>query len=68
MPRKPRLYETRELIARLTAEGWVARPGKGDHLVFKHPQKPGRVTVDKGVKEVPVGTLRSIYRMAGWKW
>jgi predicted RNA binding protein YcfA (HicA-like mRNA interferase family) len=49
-------------------EGWVARSGRGDHVVFKHPEKPGRVTVDTGVKEIPIGTLRSIYRMAGWKW
>jgi hypothetical protein len=28
MARKPRLYQTRELIRRLQAEGWVARPGK----------------------------------------
>ena len=66
--RKLRLCETRELIRRLEAEGWVRRPGKGDHVVFRHPTKPGRVTVDTGVKEIPIGTLRSIYRMAGWGW
>jgi predicted RNA binding protein YcfA (HicA-like mRNA interferase family) len=68
MARKPRLYRTRDLIRRLEMEGWVARSGRGDHVVFKHPEKPGRVTVDTGVKEIPIGTLRSIYRMAGWKW
>jgi len=68
MARKPRLYATRDLLRQLEAEGWIRRPGKGDHVVFKHPTKPGRVTVDTGVKEIPIGTLRSIYRMAGWKW
>jgi predicted RNA binding protein YcfA (HicA-like mRNA interferase family) len=68
MARKPRLYETRRLIQRLESEGWVRRPGKGDHAVFTHPHKPGRVTVDTGVKEIPIGTLRSIYRMADWDW
>jgi predicted RNA binding protein YcfA (HicA-like mRNA interferase family) len=68
MARKPRLYQTRELIRRLQAEGWVARAGKGDHRIFRHPDRPGHVTVDTGVKEIPVGTLRSIYRMAGWEW
>jgi predicted RNA binding protein YcfA (HicA-like mRNA interferase family) len=68
MARKPRLYQTRDLIRHLEREGWVARPGKGDHVVFRHPQKPGRVTVDTEVKEVPIGTLRSIYRLAGWNW
>jgi predicted RNA binding protein YcfA (HicA-like mRNA interferase family) len=68
MARKPRLYETREVIRRLEAEGWRRRTGKGDHIVFKHPSIPGRVTVDAGVKEIPIGTLRSIYRLAGWEW
>lgn len=68
MARKPRLYATRDLLRQLEVEGWIRRPGKGDHVVFKHPTKPGRVTVDTGVKEIPIGTLRSIYRMAGWKW
>lgn len=68
MARKPRLYATRDLIRPLKAEGWRRRSGKGDHVVFKHPTRPGRVTVDTGVKEIPIGTLRSIYRMAGWEW
>jgi predicted RNA binding protein YcfA (HicA-like mRNA interferase family) len=68
MARKPRLYRTRDLVRRLEAEGWVARSGKGDHIVFRHSQKLGHVTVDTGVKEIPIGTLRSIYRMAGWEW
>lgn len=68
MARKPRLYRTRDLIRRLEAEGWGARGGRGDHVVFKHPEKPGRVTIDTGVKEIPIGTLRSIYRMARLEW
>jgi predicted RNA binding protein YcfA (HicA-like mRNA interferase family) len=67
MARSPRLYETRALIRQLERDGWVARPGKGDHVVFRHPRSPGRV-VDPGKKEIPIGTLRSIYRMAGWDW
>jgi hypothetical protein len=26
------------------------------------------ITVDMGMKEIPIGTLRSIYRKAGWRW
>ncbi|MDW8213738.1 MAG: type II toxin-antitoxin system HicA family toxin [Roseiflexaceae bacterium] len=33
-----------------------------------HPNKPGRVTVPHPKKDLPVGTLRSIYRQAGWSW
>lgn len=57
-----------EIIRRLEAEGWTRRPGKGDHVNFKKPGKPLMVTVDTGVREIPVGTLRNIFRAAGWKW
>ena len=61
--------KTRDVISRLLAEGWtVARKGPGDHVQYKHPRRPGRVTVDMGVRELPVGTMRSIYRQAGWEW
>nr|WP_301549700.1 type II toxin-antitoxin system HicA family toxin [Methylorubrum thiocyanatum] len=50
-------------------EGWiVARKGPGDHVQYKHPTKPGRVTLDTGRREQALGTLRSIYRQAGWEW
>ena len=60
---------TRGLMARLRREGWVvARKGPGDHVQFKHPDKPGRVTIDTGRREQAIGTLRSVYRQAGWTW
>jgi predicted RNA binding protein YcfA (HicA-like mRNA interferase family) len=57
----------REIVKRLLAEGWVERSGKGDHRNFV---KPGHavVTVDMGRREIPIGTLRSIYRAAKWPW
>jgi predicted RNA binding protein YcfA (HicA-like mRNA interferase family) len=52
---------------RLLNEGWfIARTGPGDHVQMKHPTKPGRVTLDMGVREIPIGTLRSVFRQAGW--
>jgi predicted RNA binding protein YcfA (HicA-like mRNA interferase family) len=59
----------RQIVRRLQDEGWVVkRRGPGDHVQFAHPTKPGKVTVDMGVREYPVGTLRSIFRQAGWDW
>ncbi|WP_336490645.1 type II toxin-antitoxin system HicA family toxin [Methylobacterium nigriterrae] len=56
-------------MAQLRDDGWsVVRKGPGDHVQFKHPTKPGKVTVDAGVREIPLGTLHSIYRQAGWDW
>ncbi len=57
----------KEVVKRLVAEGWSERKGKGDHRNFKKPGMP-TVTVDMGMREIPVGTLRSIYRAAGGKW
>jgi predicted RNA binding protein YcfA (HicA-like mRNA interferase family) len=69
MSRKDHSNKTREVVAKLTREGWyVARKGPGDHVQYKHDAKPGRVTVDSGEKEIPTGTLRSIYKQAGWDW
>ncbi len=60
---------TRDVLRQLRDEGWVvARNGPGDHVQLKHPDRSGRVTVDAGRLEIPTGTLRSIYRMAGWEW
>jgi predicted RNA binding protein YcfA (HicA-like mRNA interferase family) len=69
MGRSEHSAKTRDVIARLTAEGWyAARKGPGDHVQYKHPTRPGRVTIDTGAREQTTGTLRSIYRQAGWEW
>jgi predicted RNA binding protein YcfA (HicA-like mRNA interferase family) len=64
-----RTMKPSEIVRRLTADGWtVKRRGPGDHVQFVHPAKPGKVTVDMGVRDIPIGTLRSIFRQAGWNW
>jgi predicted RNA binding protein YcfA (HicA-like mRNA interferase family) len=69
MSRKDYSTKTRDVIAKLRQDGWsVARKGPGDHVQFQHPHKPGQVTLDAGARELPAGTLRSIYRQAGWEW
>ena len=32
------------------------------------PNRPGPVTVQHPRKDIPTGTLRNIYRQAGWPW
>ena len=57
--------KARDVIKRLEADGWYRVPSKGGHRQFKHPTKRGRVTVaGKLSKEVPRGTLKSIWRQA----
>ena len=57
-----------DLIRRLQAEGWVRVGGKGDHFKFKHPERAGHVVVPHPRKDLAPGTLRNIYRQAGWTW
>ena len=59
----------RDVERHLREEGWsIARKGPGDHVQYTHPHLPGRVTVDKGSRDIPTGTLRSIHLQAGWDW
>lgn len=58
---------SREIIKRLKKEGWFLVRVTGDHHQFKHPSKKGVVTVPHPRKDIPVGTLNSILRQAGWK-
>jgi len=59
---------SREIIKRLEAEGWALNHVKGSHYQFTHPVKSWKVTVPHPKKDLPVGTVRSIYRQLGWSW
>jgi predicted RNA binding protein YcfA (HicA-like mRNA interferase family) len=62
---KPTIETNRsKVVARLDREGWVARHG-GDHDVFKHPSKPGRIVVARH-RTLSVGAARVIAKAAGW--
>ncbi|WP_110988942.1 type II toxin-antitoxin system HicA family toxin [Acaryochloris thomasi] len=60
--------KSRDIIARLKQEGWVLVNVKGSHQQFKHHEHKNRVTVPHPKKDIPKGTLRSIYRQAEWPW
>ncbi len=58
-------YSSREVIRILKEDGWYEINCEGDHHQFKHPTKPGKVTVTDPVKDIPIRTLNSIARQAG---
>jgi predicted RNA binding protein YcfA (HicA-like mRNA interferase family) len=61
------MMKVSEVIRRLADDGWVQVATKGSHRQYKHPTKPGRVTVaGKPSDTVPPGTLASIFKQAGW--
>jgi len=58
--------KVRELIHRLRDDGWVHVRTRGSHRQFRHPVKPGIVTVaGRPGADLPVGTLRSALKQAG---
>ena len=54
-----------EFIKLLKQDGWRLDRVKGSHHQFRHPRKPGSVTVPHPRKDIPPGTLASMYRQAG---
>ena len=60
--------KVKDLIKRIEADGWVQARQRGSHRQFKHPTKPGTVTVSgKPNIEVPPGTLNNVLKQAGLK-
>ena len=58
---------SRDIIKALQAAGWYKVDQKGSHIQFKHPERPGRVTVPHPERDIPVGTLRSIEKQSSLK-
>lgn len=58
---------SRDVIKQIEADGWFRIAQAGSHVQFKHPTKPGRVTVPHPKRDLAIGTLRSIEKQAGLK-
>ncbi|MDQ2886343.1 MAG: type II toxin-antitoxin system HicA family toxin [Chloroflexota bacterium] len=57
--------KVRDVIKLIEAGGWYQVAMKGSHRQYKHPTKPGRVTVaGHPSKEVPPRTLSSILKQS----
>lgn len=61
-------YSSREILKMLKADGWYEVKCVGDHHQFKHPVKPGKVTVPHPRKDLTKATLKSIERQSGLKF
>jgi predicted RNA binding protein YcfA (HicA-like mRNA interferase family) len=57
--------DSREIIAKLRLDGWYEVGQTGSHKQFRHPSKPGRVTSPHPVKDMKIGTLKSIQAQSG---
>jgi len=57
-----------EILRMLHSDGWYLVATRGSHRQFKHPSKPGHVTVaGKPSHDLAPGTLNSILKQSGLK-
>jgi predicted RNA binding protein YcfA (HicA-like mRNA interferase family) len=60
--------KVREVIKLIEQDGWYIVAQKGSHRQFKHPVKPGRVTIAGHLNDdLAPGTLNSILKQARLK-
>lgn len=59
-----RTYTVREIIRIIQADGWYQVHQVGSHKQFKHPAKPGKVTVSDHRGDLDPKTVRSIFKQA----
>ncbi len=58
----------RDVLRMLMADGWLHVATRGSHRQFRHPVKPGRVTVaGQPSDDLAPGTFNSILKQAGLK-
>jgi len=55
----------RDVIAQLRKAGWTEVRQTGGHRHFKHPERPGLVTVPMHSGDIDKAVLRSIERQSG---
>jgi predicted RNA binding protein YcfA (HicA-like mRNA interferase family) len=62
------MQKVREVIFMIEGDGWYLVATRGSHRQYKHPEKPGRVTVaGKMSDDMAPGTFNSIMKQAGLK-
>ena len=60
--------KTRDVLRLIHEDGWYQVDQRGSHRQFKHPAKPGKVTVaGHPSEEMAEGTFRNILKQAGLK-
>lgn len=58
-------YSSKDIIRILEEHGWEYQYSTGSHAQFKHPDRPGKVTIPHPKKDLPAGTVKSILKQAG---
>jgi predicted RNA binding protein YcfA (HicA-like mRNA interferase family) len=60
--------KVREVIKMIEVEGWRLVRQRGSHRQYRHPSKPGVITIaGKPSEDIAPGTLSSVRKRAGLK-
>ncbi|MDR1378344.1 MAG: type II toxin-antitoxin system HicA family toxin [Synergistaceae bacterium] len=59
------IKSSNEAISEIEADRWVFQKAEGSHHHFKHPNKPGKVTVPHPKKNLHPKTYKKILKQAG---
>ncbi len=58
--------KVRDVIRLIEEDGWRLAASRGSHRQYKHPEKPGRVTIPgHPAKDLHPDTLKSVLAQAG---
>ena len=60
------LRDSRDIIRRLLQDGFEQVSVRGSHHKFVHKARHLMVIVPHPKRDLPPGTVRSIYKQAGW--
>ncbi|MGY2735811.1 type II toxin-antitoxin system HicA family toxin [Sphingomonas sp. UYP23] len=56
---------SKDIIKAIETDGWFEVRQVGSHKHFRHPTKPGTVTVPHPKSEMAIGTIKSIEKQSG---
>jgi predicted RNA binding protein YcfA (HicA-like mRNA interferase family) len=57
--------DSRKLMRLLERDGWILAAITGSHHHFRRPGKHGKVTLPHPKHDLPIGTVKAIYKQAG---
>lgn len=60
------LTDSRDIIRRLERDGFVLKSIRGSHHKFVHEATKRMTIVVHPKRDIPIGTVRAIYKAAGW--
>ena len=56
---------SKEVIRKLTDDGWVLRGIKGSHHIYTHPFKSVHISVPHPKKDLGIGLVKKLLKLAG---